>query len=336
MKKNKFLETENVFLDTSIFEEQNFLQSTKIHSLLNYAKIGVVNIHITTISKMELFNRIDKRIAESKTELKKISRDYNYKNTRIIKNLGFYKNIDIPEIDNRKHTNELKSKIDLVFKNANVNTIQTSNIPISEIVKNYYDKKPPFHNSGKQNEFIDAIILKSLELWCKRKNTKMYVMSKDPDFLGYKNDSLIILDNLSVLLENISKYYNQRFKLNRITKTRKIIASEKNSLEQLSKDLIYQKMTLRGKNVDISSFQIEKNKLQSYKILALREDITEVECIFKSSLTFLVFDKNDYRELNPRKASLEIEIPIYVEIKDNRVLDIKWLIENNEHFYEEN
>ena len=54
MKKNKFLKTDNIFLDSSIFEEQNFTSGTKIHSLFYYAKIGVIKIHVTTISKREL------------------------------------------------------------------------------------------------------------------------------------------------------------------------------------------------------------------------------------------------------------------------------------------
>ncbi len=334
MRKNKFLETENIFLDASIFEEQNFTNSSKIHSLFYYAKLGVVQIHITSISKKELFNRIDKRVSESKTEIRKLSRGFNAKNLRVIKNLGFYKNIELPKIDKKEHSKELKERINFIFKNANVNTISSSNLPIVKIVDNYYYKKPPFQNSGKPCEFIDAFILETIKRWSKNNNTKMYVLSKDNDFLGYKSENLIIIDNLSELLEKITKYYNQRFKLKKITSTRKKIIENKKELEQLSKDLIYEKVSLSSK-LDISNYDIVSNKLISHKIITFRKNRTEIECIFKTTLSFLKFEESDYREIQPKRITYDFEIPIYVEIKENGSLDIKWIVEDMYLNYEE-
>ncbi|SFU70186.1 hypothetical protein SAMN05216480_11458 [Pustulibacterium marinum] len=335
MRKNKYIETQNVFLDASIFEEQNFMNSTKIHSLFFYAQTGAIQIHSTTISKKELYNRIEKRITESKSEFKKLTKTFNHKNARIAKNIGFYKSVSIPEINVKNHTAELIKKMDDYFKRSNVNTIRTSNIPITEIVDNYYNKKPPFHNSGKQNEFIDAIILKSLELWCDKNDSKMYVLSKDNDWLGYKSNNLLISGDLSVLLENISKYYNTRYKLNKITSTKKIIAQHKEDLELVSIDLINENVLLTSESIDISNYEIITNKLDSYRIISFRPDRTEVECIFKCSLRFFVFDDNDFTEKPPRRHTFDINVPIYVEISKTGKLDIKWLVENSNYRYEE-
>lgn len=335
MRKNKYIETPNIFLDASIFEEQNFMNSTKIHSLFFYAQEGAIQIHTTTISKKELHNRIEKRIIESKSEFKKLKKTFNHKNARITKNIGIYKSIEIPEINVEKHTVELIRKMDSFFDRSNVNTIRTSNIPIAEIVDNYYNKKPPFHNSGKQNEFIDAIILKSIELWCGRNDTKMYVLSKDNDWLGYQNDNLLISDDLSVLLEKISKYYNNRYKLNKITFTKKLIAKHKNDLELVSMDLINENVSVSSSTVDISNYEIVKNKLDSYKIISFRPERTEVECVFKCSLRIFIFDDNDFTERMPRTYTHNIDIPLYIEISKAGKLDIKWLVENSNYNYEE-
>ncbi|MGE0561872.1 MAG: PIN domain-containing protein [Flavobacteriales bacterium] len=334
-KKNEYIETQDVFLDSSIFEEQNFMNSTKIHSLFYYAQEGAIRIHLTDISKMELFNRIEKRITESKKELKKLTQTFNHKNARIVKNVGFYETIKIPEIDIERHSLELKKKITTFFTKSNVNLIKTGNIAITKIVENYYDKKPPFHNSGKQNEFIDAIILASLETWCKRKKTKMYVLSKDRDFLGYKSNSLILHDNLSELLEKISSYYTRNYKTNQITSIRKIIDSNKADLELSSKSLIQEKVIIRSEKFDISGYEIENNKMDSYKIIAFRPDRTEVECLFKTNLSFYVFDIDDFTEKLAKKIHFEIKVPIYVEILKNGTLDIKWLVENTDYLYVE-
>lgn len=334
MKKNKFLQTENIFLDSSIFEEQNFTAGTKIHSLFYYAKIGVIKIHITTISKRELFNRIDKRINESKTELKKLSRGFNSQNLRVIKNLGFYKNIDLPKIDKKEHSKEIKERINVLFKSCNINTISSTNLPIAEIVENFYKKSPPFHNSGKPCEFIDAFILKAIERWSQKNDTKIYVLSKDNDFLDYKSENLILTDNLSDLLENITRYYNQRFKLNRITRTKKRVSQSKKDLEQLSKDLINEKISLTSK-FDISDFEILSNKLISHKIIAFREDRTEIECLFKTTFSFLIFEDNEFREIQPKRVNYDFEIPIYAEIDQYGKIDIKWILENMNLIYEE-
>jgi len=327
------LKTRNVFLDASIFEEQNFAHSTKIHSFFYYGKIGVINIYVTTISKMELFNRIEKRIEESKSELNQLNRKYNKKETRIIKNLGLFESIDIPRLDVKKHSAEIKKKIETIFLNSKVQTIQTKNIPLSELVSNYYKRKPPFHNSGKQNEFIDAFILKTLEMWCESNETLMYVISKDPDILGYKSDFLIILEDLSILLENISKTYGRTLKTYNVEEIEKLIEKNRKGLEQLSQDIIKGKVTVRSKEYDVWDFEIIENKLASYRVISVREDRTEVECIFKTNLSFFTFEITDFIEQFPKKSTFEIEVTLYIEIKDGKVTGIKQMIEDSDYVF---
>lgn len=336
MKRNKFLKTDNVFLDSSIFEEQNFLHSTRIQSLFFYAKTGVIKLHITTLSKLELYNRIDKRIAESKTELHKIEKAFNVQNIRIIKNLNVYEKINLPELSLLTHIAELKGKFEIAFKTANVNLIDTTDLPVTEIVQNYYNLKPPFHNSGKQNEFIDAFILKTLELWCENNGAKMYVLSKDPDFLGYKSDKLIIQSELSNLLENISNYYDQKYKFDRISRTNSLIEKNKIDLESLALELIQEKVNLVSKTNEISNFKVKEIELINQKIIAFRTGIIEIECSFKCSLSFYVFKESEFSEVSPKQTIVEIVVPLFLEVYKNGRVDLKKNVENADYYFTEN
>jgi len=334
VKKNKYLESENIFLDASIFEEQNFLHSTKIHSLFHYVNTGLLKMHLTTLSRLELNDRIVKRVRQSKAEFKKIEKAFNNKNIRILKNTTIYEDISIPKIDIDKNSSEIKQKIDNLFKRLNVHTIPNSNIPITEIAKNYYNRRPPFHNSGKQNEFIDAIILKSLENWCIKNDTKMYVLSKDPDFLGYKSKYLIIKKDLTLFLKDVSKYYNQTYKLRRIRKVQRIIKREEEGLTYLASNIIANKLNIKSATHEISHYKITEVLLNNYDIISFREDRTEIECNFKVKLELVLFEPL-ILDFDAKRLSFTIKIPLYAEINERGKLDLKNILENVDYEYKE-
>ena len=85
------LKTKNIFLDTNIFEANNFFHSTSIQSLFYYSKIGYVNLYITSISKMELIERIRKGLLSVKEDHDKLVNLVN--KTRILRNFSEYENI---------------------------------------------------------------------------------------------------------------------------------------------------------------------------------------------------------------------------------------------------
>jgi hypothetical protein len=335
MRPNNYISADHIFIDSSIFEEQNFLNSSKIQSLFRYAREGAIKIHVTTVSKLELYNRIEKRISESRTEFRKLVKGFNYKHIRVVKNIGFYDSIKLPDIDIKKHSDELKRKFDSLFERSHVHTIRTENIPITLLVKDYYSKNPPFHNSGKQNEFIDAFILKSLEKWCERHKTKIYVLSKDPDFLGYKSDYLIMEDNLANFLEQISLYYNKRYKLNRVTKIRKILHSQKRGLELESTNLIEEKLSIRSEKFSISPFEVVDNKLDSYQIISMSKNVSEVECNFKCTAQFYVYEDSEHYDYYPRQEKFTIIVPVIIEIYPDKGGNIKWMLEKAEYIYKQ-
>jgi len=212
MRKNRFLETPNVFLDASIFEEQNFFHGTKVHSIAFYANRGVINLYMTALSKMELKDRIQKKTAICRSELKSLERKYNDLDIRFIKNLNIYKKRQILKLGYDEEM-EIYNKLESFIDRAKVRTITTHGFPLMEVFQSYYSSAPPFGKGKKKHEFIDAFIIKTLESWCIRHDQKMYVLSKDPDFLSYNSDQLIISKDLGELLGKVSDYHNLRFKL---------------------------------------------------------------------------------------------------------------------------
>ena len=60
--------TKNIFVDTNIIESNNFFHGTYFQSLLHYSRSGIINLYMTSVSKMELINRMKIRLIESKEE----------------------------------------------------------------------------------------------------------------------------------------------------------------------------------------------------------------------------------------------------------------------------
>lgn len=62
--------TPNVFLDTSIIVSQNFLQGTRLKSLLEFGKKGLLNIYIMDITDREIVSQLKSRLKTSANYLK--------------------------------------------------------------------------------------------------------------------------------------------------------------------------------------------------------------------------------------------------------------------------
>src|SRR3546814_19610027 len=73
-----------------------------------------------------------------------------------------------------------------------------------ELVKAYFDVKPPFKPGDKQKyEFPDAIALLCLEAFAEEKATMMLCVSHDPDWVAYCGNSkhLCLVEALATALE---------------------------------------------------------------------------------------------------------------------------------------
>lgn len=120
--KIKYL-PKNVFLDTNIFEENNYLQGSSIQNIFEYSKEGIISLFMTQISRWELKNRIYKNIEDAVEEQKKYYNSIN--KTRVLRNLKRYKNITKPTLDISAASNEVFNQIENLIESCNVKFIDS-------------------------------------------------------------------------------------------------------------------------------------------------------------------------------------------------------------------
>jgi hypothetical protein len=331
--------TKNVFLDTNIYEENNFFHSNNIQSLFYYSKIGVINLYLSTISEMELVNRMTKRLIEAKEDHNRLVATIN--KTRILKNLSTYENFDKSKITVEKSIAELTKKLDVIIESSNIKFISAENVIIEDVFKLYYKKEPPFSLTGKKYEFPDAFIIKSIDTWCKVNKKKMIFVTKDLDFDDYKSTHLIFKNDISELLSEITAYFDSR-KENHYTpfiaeclKENEIdlIALIDNEIDSLIKlDCDYEK---------ISNIKKSELRFKEYKISSIRPEYAEVTYLVELDFSFTIFpsqldiEREIFSDnLKPKKFSKKriIECDIEVNLKHKNDIKLKWINSNQKLF----
>lgn len=327
--------TKNIFLDTNIYEENNFFHSTNIQSLFYYSKIGVINLYLSTISEMELVDRMTKRLVDAKEDHNRLVTAIN--KTRILKNLSTYENIEKSKISVENSIAELTKKLGIIVGSSNIKFISAENVIIEDVFKLYYKKEPPFSLKGKKFEFPDAFIIKSIDTWCITNKKKMIFVTKDFDFDNYKSTHLIFKKDISDLLSEITAYFDSR-QVNHyipfIVKTLKekevelidLIDIEMDSLIKL--DFDYEK---------ISNIKKSEIKFKEYKILSIRPEYAEVTYLVEFDFTFTIFpsqldiEREIFSDnLNPKKFTKRriIACDLELNLKDKNDIKLKWINSN--------
>lgn len=77
---------ENIFLDTSIFESENFFEGRRIKQFFELGEKGHIRLILPKIVIDEVENRIKKRVREAVNKHKKLIR--KDKDVQILKNIG--------------------------------------------------------------------------------------------------------------------------------------------------------------------------------------------------------------------------------------------------------
>ena len=150
---------DNIFIDASVFEEQNFFHGNNIRSLLYYSKIGIIKLYLTTISKMELIDRMKTRLENSKSDFNKVVRSLNNHEHRILKNIDIYNQVDLPLITVTTGLQQLIHKLETNIRANRINIIDSNIVITDKVFERYYQNLPPFGQGKKKYEFPDAFII---------------------------------------------------------------------------------------------------------------------------------------------------------------------------------
>lgn len=147
------LDTQNIFLDTSTFEQNNFLVGKKLNSLLKHTNDNTITIFSSAIAIKELKERVRKKITKAKSEIKK------FRNTKP-KSVEIFRNTETYQIFNQvwgikfaEEIEQINLKIDNLIENTPIHLIETNGIDIDEIFNKYFNNKAPFKEGDKNMNF---------------------------------------------------------------------------------------------------------------------------------------------------------------------------------------
>ncbi|KAA5536231.1 hypothetical protein F0919_00770 [Taibaiella lutea] len=199
---------EHVFLDTSVFIKENYLEGTRIKELLRLSKELFLKIVVPEIVIAEVKNNFKKSLQEVNDKIGILKKGEG----KYLKNLPLY-------FDSLKDYNlfqvctEFDEKFDIALVEAKAIIIPYKLMNVQPVFEKYFNGDYPFKGKNKKVEFPDAIILQMLEEWCIETKTECTIFSMDHDLQNYKHGTFKTVnsyeDYLSSKLKDIHQYRNR-------------------------------------------------------------------------------------------------------------------------------
>ncbi len=170
-------ETENVFLDTEVFESAGRDFSAKaMRRLIELIESGVLRLYLTSVTVAEIRSHLD---ADLKDSLKALS---NYKRySKLLKRI-----IPTPNLENEDEGNlraELHAEFDAFIKESKAEIVDATDVCAQSVLDDYFAVRAPFGKDNKKHEFPDAIAIKSITSWCESNEECTFVVSGDKDWV---------------------------------------------------------------------------------------------------------------------------------------------------------
>jgi hypothetical protein len=330
--------TKNVFLDTSVFIQENFqFKSDKFDKLKHDSICEKVRVFTHEIIINELRSNISSEIDSAISNLK-IAR----KGGKIFWNLPEEKvNFIFEKQDPEYYKQKLFDLMDDYFKASKTSYIPNS-YDVEKIFKNYFEKKPPFGEGKKKSEFPDAFVLSALENWCKINDEKMYVVSLDKDWKESikEFENLYCLESLNEFIQLSTLHYDTIAEISKEVFDENVHLIE-DRLENIFLDLPFFIEEIDGDvtSVEIKTIEIlddfllstkSDNNLQKYsskfELSAKVNFSTEVHYGDESTA---LYDSEENRlmiwEYIDKLIESEVEITVEVQLsfdKDNILIDV--------------
>jgi hypothetical protein len=202
----KELLSKNVFIDTSIYVHENFQYlSDKFETLKSHTLQDKIKLYSHEIIIKEIKSNINTEVNEAVKSIKQLNRS-----GKILWNLSKEKIHTIFSNQNTtRYRDLLFSQLTDFIKSTKTTILSSSLCDVDSIFNNYFDKKPPFGEGKRKDEFPDAFVLSAIENWCKSNNEKIYIMSRDKAWHNCAEDSiyLIAIETIEELLDLISFKY---------------------------------------------------------------------------------------------------------------------------------
>lgn len=202
MLEEKLLESEYVFVDTSVYQKNNFnFMTPEMASLKNFLDEDI-SLLLTTVTVREIKKHIYEKVKESQSALQSFR-----KKASILRNSDEYSESGIfTAIDVESMRDELVAKFQDFVDESKAEVVFINGDVAERIFDNFFSALPPFSRE-KPKEFSDAFILETLVEKSKAIGAPIYVVSLDKDMEQFcaSHPELIFIEGLPDYLEIVSR-----------------------------------------------------------------------------------------------------------------------------------
>tara|TARA_B100000780_G_scaffold274229_1_gene238945 strand:- start:2229 stop:3269 length:1041 start_codon:yes stop_codon:yes gene_type:complete len=276
-----------IFIDTSIFESNNFLESKRIREVYKLAERGDIKIVLPELTYDEIINRISKNIIEASQKFKKYRND-----TRALRNVESLTE-KFEQFDNEKVQKEFVEKLDAQFAKSNIEIVDYPTLNIKDIFRSYFDKIFPFGLGAKKSEFPDAFALKSIELWADENKVKVIAFSKDNDMLNYNSTHLEIIEDFDLWLSDKIKEIESKYHQKRLNEIEDFVKNKSDGIQKEVANWVNDQLD------DYSKYYEYSNYLEVHDL----------------SIVDIKTDIEDYNITNVSEDYISVELKMYVKYK---------------------
>lgn len=196
------------FLDTSVYVSTNYAFDGPLFSALR-ARIEnqQLILGITPITVKEVEAKIRSGVSEAQEALEKAkNKAFILRNSQEGCIVATFLPWNKQEVED-----ELLNRFRKFLSDFDVEVLDYADVDVKEMFDLYFNKKAPFGDTKKKNEFPDAFALKILESWSIEEGKRIYVVSNDSDMsYGVSNFSgLDYSPSLPDLLSTLSFKYEE-------------------------------------------------------------------------------------------------------------------------------
>ncbi len=281
------METRNIFIDASIFIGKNYnYRNTDFEQLSRLAQSNQANVFVTDITIREVKAHIKTGISTAISALKKFQKDTK---VRVLKNFD-----DSPvkelfqEIDETKSTETLKCQLSTFLNEINATVLPTSEVSIDAVFDKYFGKRPPFGEGKKKSEFPDAFAIGAIEVWCKKNDERMYIVSSDGDLKEYckTSDRLIALNKLAEFINVIESHDEDLAHA-----VSALLNKNHDAIKEAITESFYnQSFWIEDQDGDVNEVRVKELEISEMLILEVTQDsafvLVDVETTFSADVTY--------------------------------------------------
>ena len=213
--------------------------------------------------------------------------------------------------------------------------LPTTEVSIDTVFDKYFGKRPPFGEGKKKSEFPDAFAIGAIEVWCKKNNEKMYVVSTDRDLKEYceTSDCLIALNQLAEFI-NVIEFHDKEL----ARSVNELLNKNQDAIiEAIAESFCNQSFWIEDQDGDVNDVRVNELEVSEMLILEVTQDsafvLVDVETNFSADLTYddretAVYDSED-KVLIPLRT---IDKTVDQDVKYAAAVRILHDVKNSEYF----